>query len=160
MSVLTEGWPTSLEMGRVLPGPPHVVWHLITDWENQGDWMLEASDFVITSPEREGVGVEGEATVKIGGIKTRDKVTVTKWEPNERLGIAHEGWVSGGGEMILTPLEDGSTHIFWREDLYPPLGILGAIGLGIFRPLMQWIFDRDLKVLESLVRAATNAPRP
>lgn len=153
-NVLTHGWPTSLEMGQVLPGPPDVVWHLITDWENQGDWMLEASDFVITSPQREGVGVEGEATVKIAGISTRDRIRVTRWEPQRRLGIAHEGWVSGGGELLLTPLDDGSTHIFWREDLYPPLGILGAIGLSIFRPLMKWIFERDLRVLASLVRAA------
>lgn len=156
--MITTGWPVSLEMGATMPGPPRVVWHLITDWENQGDWMLEASDFAITSEHREGVGVEGEATVKIGGIKTRDKITVTRWEPERRLGIAHEGWVSGGGEILLTPLDNGRTHVFWREDLFPPLGSLGAIGISLFKPLMQRIFERDLKMLASLVRAAVNSP--
>ena len=33
--------------------------------------------------------------------------------------------------------------------------ILGAIGLTLFKPLMARIFDRDLRVLQSLVRAAT-----
>lgn len=159
-NVITQGWPVSLEMGAVLPGPANVVWHLITDWENQGDWMLEASDFVITSEHREGLGVEGEATVKIGGIKTRDRIVVTAWEPERRLGISHEGWVSGGGEILLTPLADGRTHVFWREDLYPPLGVLGAIGISVFRPLMQRIFERDLEALTALVRAAVNAPAP
>ncbi len=61
-----------------MPGPPEVVWELITDWEHQDDWMLEASDFVVISEHREGVGVEAEATIKIGGIKTRDKVRVVR----------------------------------------------------------------------------------
>ena len=34
-------------MEATLPAPPEVVWQLITDWERQGDWMLEASDFVV-----------------------------------------------------------------------------------------------------------------
>ncbi len=152
-----ERWPVLIEMGRTLPGSVDVVWRLITDWEHQGDWMLEARDFVVLSEQREGVGVEAEATVTIGGITTRDKVRVTKWEPPRRLGIAHEGWVSGEAEIMLTPLGEGTTHLFWREQLFAPLGPLGLVGLAAFRPLMRRIFVRDLRVLEGLVRAATTA---
>lgn len=155
LQTLFEGWPTNLEMNRVLPGPRDVVWRLITDWENQGDWMLEASDFVVLTEQREGVGVEAEATVSIGGIKTRDKVTVNIWEAPNRLGILHQGWVSGEAEMVLTDLDEHTTALFWREALYPPLGILGAIGLSLFKPLMRAIFNRDLRILASLTRAAS-----
>ena len=62
-AVITKGWPVVLEMAETLPGPSDVVWRLITDWEHQDDWMLEASDFVVTSEQREGVGVEAEATI-------------------------------------------------------------------------------------------------
>jgi uncharacterized protein YndB with AHSA1/START domain len=152
--VIKSGWPVVLEMAHTLPGPPEVVWRLITDWEHQDDWMLEASDFVVLSEVREGVGVEAEATIKIGGIKTRDKVRVTAWEPNKRLGIAHEGWVSGSGEIFLTKLGGDRTHLFWREELFPPLGFAGALGITAFKPIMHRIFQRDLRVLEGLVRAA------
>ena len=150
---LKRGWPVAIEVGATLPGPPEVVWELITDWEHQDDWMLEASDFVVLSDHREGTGVEAEATVKIGGISTRDKVRVTGWEPNRRLAISHEGWVSGRGEFHLTPLGKDRTHVFWREELEPPLGALGAMGLVGFKPLMRRIFTRDLRVLAGLVRA-------
>jgi hypothetical protein len=151
-------WPVLLEMWRVLPGPPEIVWHLITDWEHQDDWMLEARDFVITSPHREGVGVTGRATVRIGGITTTDEVVVTGWDPGRRLAVEHKGWVSGEAEMLLAELEDGSTHILWREELIcRSLGAAGSIGLAVFRPLMRLIFVRDLRVLESLVRAATRS---
>lgn len=143
-----------IDMWRTLPGPPEVVWRLITDWEHQDDWMLEAGDFVITSAHREGLGVEGKATVSIGGITTRDTVRVTGWEPNRRLAIEHVGWVSGEAEMLLAPLDDGTTHLYWREHLRPPWGVVGLIGLNLFKPLMRRIFSKDLRVLAGLVRAA------
>jgi len=152
-SVVREGWPVVVELVQTVPGPPEIVWNLITDWEHQDDWMLEASDFVVTSDRREGVGVEAEATITIGGISTRDRVRVIVWEPNRHLAIEHLGWVSGAGHIYLTPLSDGRTHVFWREELYPPAGVLGAAGMTAFKPMMARQFRRDLKVLASLVRA-------
>ena len=153
--LVTKGWPVVIEMAETLPGPPEVVWGLITDWEHQDDWMLEASDFVVTSHQREGVGVEAEATIKIAGISTRDKVRVVAWEPRRRLAIEHLGWVRGRGEIFLTPLDGGRTHLFWREELEPPLGLAGALGLTGFKRLMRRIFVRDLRVLVGLTRART-----
>lgn len=150
---VARGWPVAIEVSETMPGPIDVVWALITDWENLGDWQLEARDFTVLSEQREGIGVEAEATVKIGGIATRDKVRVSGWEPPKRLAIEHRGWVSGAGEMHLTPLGGDRTHLFWREELYPPLGALGALGLTGFRPAMRRIFARDLRVLAGLVRA-------
>jgi Polyketide cyclase / dehydrase and lipid transport len=147
-------------MSETLPGPQDLVWELITDWENLGDWMLEASDFVVTSAHREGLGVEAEATIKIGGITTRDKVRVSGWEQPKRLRIDHLGWVAGVGEMHLTPLSGDRTHLFWREELIPPrqLGIVGSVGITAFKPLMRRIFERDLRILKGVVRArATGA---
>ena len=152
-TVVTRGWPVVIENAITLPGPPPVVWELITDWENQSDWMLEASDFVVTSQEREGVGVEAEATIAIAGVKTRDKVRVIGWEPNRRLAIAHLGWVEGIGEIYLTPLGSDRTHLYWREELEPPLGMAGTLGMVAFKPFMKRIFKRDLRVLAGLVRA-------
>ena len=154
--IVTKGWPVVLEMAETLPGPPDVVWRLITDWEHQDDWMLEASDFVVTSQQREGVGVEAEATIKIAGVTTRDKVRVIGWEPQKRLAIEHLGWVSGKGEIFLTSLGGTRTHLFWREELYPPVGVAGALGITAFKPVMYRIFKRDLRVLAGLVRAAAS----
>ncbi len=155
--LVSQGRPVVIEVAESLPGPPEVVWQLITDWEHQDDWMLEASDFVVVSEERAGVGVEAEATIRIGGITTRDKVRVVGWEPPRRLVIDHRGWVSGRGELHLTPLGNDRTHMFWREELYPPMGLLGALGLTGIKPIMRRIFARDLRVLSGLVRARANA---
>lgn len=158
-SMVRKGWPVVVELAHTLPGPPEVVWELLTDWEHQDDWMLESSDFVVTSDQHEGVGVEAEATISIGGISTRDRVRVIAWEPNRHLAIAHLGWVSGEGHLFLTPLSDDRTHVFWREELCPPAGVLGAVGMTAFKPMMARVFRRDLKVLAGLVRARASARR-
>ena len=146
--------PVVFETSAMIPAPPDVVWRLVTDWERQGEWMLEASDFVVTSPHREGLGVEAEATITIGGIRTRDPIRVIGWEPGHRLAIEHLGWVSGYGEIYLTPSGPGRSHVFWREELTPPLGILGAIGLSLFKPVMKRVFERDVRVLTRLAETA------
>ncbi len=151
--------PVAIEVWTTVPGTPQDVWHLITDWENQGDWMLEARDFRVISEQREGVGVRAEATISLGGISTTDRVSVTGWEPEHRLAIRHEGWVAGSGEINLTPLDAGQTHVFWREELYPPWGLIGALGLLLFRPLLKHAFKRDLRILQGLVRARSGALR-
>ena len=153
-ALISRGWPVALEMAATMPASPEVVWDLVTDWERQGDWMLEASDFVVTSPHREGIGVQAEATIRIGGIKTRDRIRVSVWEPPQRLAIQHLGWVSGTGEIFIAPSGPGRSRVFWREELHPPLGLLGAIGLAASKPLMRRIFDRDVTVLRRLAAGA------
>ena len=155
--VIKRGWPVVIELAATMPGPPATVWSLITDWEHQDDWMLEASDFVVTSPHREGAGVTAEATITIGGISTRDSVEVVAWESNKLLAIEHQGWVSGRGELHLVPVGEDRTHLYWIEYLYPPLGLLGAMGLHGFNPLMERVFRRDLRVLQGLARVASRS---
>jgi carbon monoxide dehydrogenase subunit G len=141
-----------IEVAETMPGPPELVWSLITDWEHQGDWMLEASDFEVIGPRREGVGVEARATVRIAGIRTHDVVRVSMWEPPRLLVIDHLGWVRGAGEIQLAPIVEG-TRVRWRETLFGPrrLGPVGRLGLRLAAPLMRRIFRRDLRVLRSLV---------
>jgi carbon monoxide dehydrogenase subunit G len=148
--------PVVIDLTATLPGPPGVVWHLITDWENQDKWMREASDFEVTSPHREGVGVEAVATVTVAGIKTRDPIRVDVWEPQRRLGIEHRGWVKGRGDLTLAPVGDG-TRMHWREELHPPWGVLGAIGLRTYRPMLARTFRRDLELLANLVAKSKEA---
>lgn len=112
--------------------------------------MVEASDFRVLTAHREGVGVQAEATISIGGIKTRDRIEVSRWEPPRLLEIVHLGWVEGTGLMVL--FESGAgTRLDWTERLATPWGPVGALGIRLFRPLMRRIFQRDLYLLKELV---------
>ncbi|HEX9824516.1 MAG TPA: SRPBCC family protein [Actinomycetota bacterium] len=139
-----------LTMSVDIDRPPEEVWPYLVDWERLDRWMLEARDFRVIGEQREGVGVVSEATIRLAGISTRDRVRVSRWEPPAVLEIEHLGWVKGRGYMELGPTEAG-THVFWRETLRPPWGILGAIGMRLVRRVMRRTFERDLRVLKDLV---------
>lgn len=147
------GKPVEIEMSAKLAAPPEVVWRYLVDWEHLDRWMLEGRGFKVTSGHREGLGVTAEATIRIAGITTTDPVEVTRWEPPAALEISHRGWVAGKGLMECTPAPWG-TFFFWKETLYPPLGLPGAIGLRLFRPIMRRVFVRDVRVLKQLVEKA------
>jgi hypothetical protein len=128
------------------------VWPYLVDWERLDRWMREIRDVRVTTPFREGVGVEARATVQIAGFTTQDRVRVTRWEPPWILEIAHLGWVKGTGYMELSPAEDGC-GLFWREQLIPPWGPFGRVGMRILRPAMRRVFASDLEELRKLVEA-------
>jgi uncharacterized protein YndB with AHSA1/START domain len=130
--------------------PPEAVWPYLVDWERLDRWMKEARGFEVIGEQREGVGVEAEATIRIAGITTRDRVRVSQWQPPVLLEIQHLGWVKGTGYMELSPTEEGC-NVFWREELFAPLGPLGRSGLRMISPIMRRIFRRDLRLLKGLV---------
>jgi uncharacterized membrane protein len=147
------GGPVEIEMSVRIDAPPEVVWEYLVDWENLDRWMIEGRGFRVTSEHREGLGVTAEASIRVGGITTTDPVEVTRWEPPETLEISHQGWVAGKGLMECRPAPWG-TFLFWKETLYPPLWVPGAIGLRLFKPILRRTFERDLGLLKGLVENA------
>lgn len=147
------GPPVEIDMSVRIEAPPEVVWPYLVDWENLDRWMIEGHGFKVTSEHREGLGVTAEATIRIAGISTTDPVQVTRWDPPEVLEISHQGWVAGQGLMLCKPAPWG-TFLFWKETLHPPMGVLGAIGLRLFKPVMRRAFERDLQLLKDLVEKA------
>jgi uncharacterized membrane protein len=142
--------PIRVVTSIIVRRPPADVWPFLVDWERLDRWMEDIRSVRVTSPRREGIGVEAEATVRIGGITTRDRIKVTRWEPPTVLEIAHLGWIRGAGHMELVPTDAGS-RLVWTETLVPPWGIVGAAGIRLFRPLLRRVFTRDLGRLRKLV---------
>ncbi len=152
--------PVVVESSGELDAPPSVVWDVLTDWERQCDWMLEMSEIVVTSAQRAGVGVTARATIRMGGIRTTDLVRIDVWEPSRQLGMSHDGWVKGRGDMWLSALPGKRAKLDWREELHPPLGVLGAVGLRVFRPLIRRTFKRDVAILRNIVRLEASRRYP
>ncbi|MGH2690149.1 MAG: SRPBCC family protein, partial [Actinomycetota bacterium] len=139
--------PIEILLQARIRAPAETVWDMLVDWEHLGAWMLEASNVRVTSQQREGVGTEVEAKVRIGGIATTDSVRVTRWEPPHALGIDHLGRVKGHAVIECTPTDSG-TRVTWTERLHAPMGVVGALGIRAFKPLMTKTFARDLGALK------------
>lgn len=144
-----------IEVETIINAPAGAIWRLLTDWENLDKWMTEASGFRVTTPFREGVGVEAIARIKIGPLSTLDSIRVSRWEPPNVLEIRHLGWVKGTGLLKVSRAE-GKSRLFWRESYIPPWGLIGALGMRLYSPFMRRLFKRDLGLLKQL--AEPSAP--
>jgi carbon monoxide dehydrogenase subunit G len=138
-----------VEVSRYVFAPDDVVWDVLTDWERQAEWMVDAQEVEVLSPHREGRGVRLRCPTNVLGVTLDDQMEVTAWEERQRLAVRHIGSViSGTGEFLLERTDVG-TRVTWREDLAPPLGAVGEAGArALVRPYVRHLFGRSLDGLK------------
>ncbi len=118
-----------------IPAPADEVWAAVTDWDGQGEWMLGTA---VRGTVLSGRGVGGgiEAFTGLGRIGFLDTMTITRWDPPYRCEVEHHGWaVNGSAVFEVVPLDADHSRFVWTEWLTPPLGLVGAIGFALVRPL-------------------------
>jgi uncharacterized protein YndB with AHSA1/START domain len=142
-----------LEIEVPVDAPRTVVWDVLTDWERQADWMLDAKAVHVLTPDREGPGVTIRVPTNLLGVTVQDVIRVTRWEAPRLLEVVHLGRVitgTGAFELQDDP-RTGGTVLTWWEEAEPPLGTLGAWGARTLAlPVLERIFRRSLGNLAKL----------
>lgn len=140
--------------------PVGQVWDLLTRWEDQPEWMVDATSVTVTSPARTGVGVTISVPTNIAlGAVVTDEMRVTEWVPRERIGVVHTGWlIKGYGAFELSPSNRGDgaegTVFTWWEQIDAPLGRLGEfVASHVAVPYVSRIFRRSLRQLKQVAEA-------
>ena len=144
-----------LELTQKVAAPRRSVWETLTHWERQPEWMLDAEQVVVLTPQRSGVGVTIRCPTNLLGVRVQDVMRVTEWQPPHRLGVVHLGRIiTGTGTFVLTEEGLDTTHITWSEVIDPPLGRVGEWGATtLVLPILRRIFARSLRNLAAIVEA-------
>lgn len=136
------------------------VWALLTEWERQPEWMLDAKAVHVLTPERTGQGVTLRCPTNLMGVTVQDVMRVTGWNEPSYLEVTHLGRIiTGYGAFELEELDEMTTRITWWEEIDPPLGAFGEWGASTFvLPIIRRIFGRSLRRLSDLAeREAASA---
>ena len=141
-----------LEVAVDVAAPQHLVWQVLTDWERQPEWMLDAKEVHVLTPERTGEGVTLRCPTNLLGLTVQDVMRITGWREPSYLEVTHLGRIiTGSGAFELEPLDAATTRITWWEEIDPPLGAFGEWGASTFvLPVIRRIFTRSLGNLRSL----------
>jgi carbon monoxide dehydrogenase subunit G len=141
-----------LELEQRVAADPQTVWDVLTDWERQPEWMLDAKEVHVLTPERAGEGVTLRCPTNLMGITVQDVMRVTRYEEPRVLEVTHLGRIiTGSGAFELEPDGDGGTGLTWWEEVDPPLGAFGEWGATTFvLPVLRRIFGRSLANLAEL----------
>lgn len=151
-----------LSLDVVVAAPPEAVFAAMTQWAEQGRWML-GTRVSVTRGDGASVGSELSAWTGVGRAGFWDTMVITRWEPPARVDVLHTGSVvRGTGCMEVLALPGRRSRFIWSEDLVIPLGVLGAIGWPVVRPVFRAGVLKSLRAFARLVETGTlpSAPFP
>ncbi|HEX6844791.1 MAG TPA: SRPBCC family protein [Actinomycetota bacterium] len=138
----------------VLPCPPAEAWRVLTDWERQADWMLDADEVRVVSERRAGVGVRLAVRTRLFQVPAfTEPMEVVAWEPPHRLAIAHGGLVEGSGIWELDAV-DGGTRFVWTEGVRLRVPAVGELAARCYAPVMRRLMGRAQRGLRRYVIAS------
>jgi carbon monoxide dehydrogenase subunit G len=140
-----------LEIEQQIAASPQVVWDVLTAWERQPEWMLDAKEVHVLTPERTGVGVTIRCPTNLLGVTVQDVMRVTRWEEPRLLEVVHLGRIITGTGAFELEEQDGGTSLRWWEEVDPPFGAVGEWGATtVVLPILRRIFGRSLANLAEL----------
>ena len=140
-----------IEVSVDIAASPETVWSDVSVLESHVEWMADAESIEFDSDSRAGVGTVMRVLTKVGPLHTTDIIRVLEWDPPHRIGVRHEGLVTGTGEFNLVPTPDG-TRFVWAEDLEMPLYFGGRLGAAVAKPILELIWRKNLQRLAARFR--------
>jgi len=144
----------TVERSIVVPCPPEEAWNVLTEWERQVDWMLDADEIMVRSEQRVGVGVRLVVRTRLFQIPAfTEPMEVTAWDPPRSLAIAHGGPVRGLGTWTLAAVE-GGTRFTWIEDVELRVPVVGAVAAALYAPVMRVLMGRAQRQLRRVIIAS------
>jgi len=129
-----------IRVSQEIDAPVAQVWRVVEPIERHVDWMVDARSIRFEGDQRRGSGTRFVCDTKIGPITLHDRMEITDWAPEQRMGVRHSGVVTGTGEFELTPLDlDRRTRFTWTEELRFPWFLGGRLGERLGG---QWVLSR------------------
>lgn len=115
--------PTAhIELPVQIAAPRQTVWSVLTDWNQQGRWML-GTDVWITDGDG-ALGSRLAAFTGFGGVGVLDTMRITEFEAPQHCKVSHDGAIlRGEGGFDLSAGGPRTTTVVWWETLYLPVVI-------------------------------------
>jgi uncharacterized protein YndB with AHSA1/START domain len=142
----------TIRIAVVIDAPPDAVWRAVERIDTHTEWMADAESTTFRSDTHAGVGAAFDCVTRVGPLHTTDRFVVTRWDPAVAMGIEHHGAVTGTGEFVLTPVDDGrATQFSWAESLRFPWWLGGLAGEVAGKPVLERIWRGNLRRLKTIV---------
>jgi hypothetical protein len=139
----------TIRVAQVLDATPDAVWADLADVGSHVEWMADATAIRFIGDRTSGAGTRFECDTKIGPFTLTDVMEITEWAPGKAMGVRHTGVVTGTGRFTLKKARGGRTQFQWKERLTFPLWMGGPVGALAAKPVLRWVWRRNLTRLAS-----------
>jgi carbon monoxide dehydrogenase subunit G len=131
-----------------IAAPLGTVWQEAADLPSHAEWMADAESIEFLTDQRTGIGTRMRVATKVGPLRTNDLMEVIEWSEGRSIGVKHTGIVTGAGRFELAAVA-GGTRFSWTEELTFPIYLGGPITAFFSKPVLGWIWKRNLQGLKS-----------
>ena len=138
----------AIEVSIDIPADVATVWADVERLESHVEWMADAESIEFVGEQQRGEGVVMRVLTRVGPLQTTDVIRVTSWVPERSIGVRHEGLVTGVGEFLLEK-KGNETRFVWQEELRLPWYFGGSVGSLVAKPVLAWVWRRNLRRLRS-----------
>lgn len=145
---------TELVVPVRIAAPAETVWHVVSDWPAQGEWILGTRVTVQGPGDGRRLGARLAAFTGVGPVGFTDPMAVVEWDPPRRCVVTHLGRVvRGEGVFEVAALGPARSEFRWTERLELPLGAVGRLGWPLVRPAFRCGVEFSLRRLARLCEA-------
>lgn len=138
--------------------PAEAVWHTVTDWPGQGEWILGTKVEVEGGGEGRHLGARLRAFTGVGPVGFLDTMEIVEWDPPRYCLVRHTGKVvRGDGVFRVVPNGPDRARFLWTELVDLPLGAAGVLGWRVAQPAVRWGIARSLQKMARLCEAQYRA---
>jgi len=142
---------SGIRVSTEIDASPSEVWEIVRHVEHHVDWMHDAVAIRFTSPTTSGAGTTFDCDTRIGPFRLTDRMEITRWAPEEAMGVRHVGVVTGTGQFTLEELPGGRTRFGWEERLRFPWWMGGRVGAVVGGEVLKLVWGRNLRTLKGIV---------
>ncbi|MDF1596397.1 MAG: SRPBCC family protein [Acidimicrobiia bacterium] len=138
-----------------IEAPLERVWGEAADLAAHVEWMADARSIEFLTDQRSGVGTRMLVETKVGPLQTNDVMEVTGWDEQHSIDVRHQGIITGQGSFRLEASRTG-TRFTWTEQLAFPWYLGGPVTALAARPILRWIWRRNLEGLRRRIETPTD----
>lgn len=139
-------------MRRLIKASPDDVWDELSHLDRHVTWMADAESIEFVGPQRRGVGTVFDCLTKVGPLRLKDRMEVTRWTDGRELGVRHVGLVTGEGVFSLRARRRGRrTQLDWTERLRFPWYLGGPVTGLLAKPVLRSIWRGNLRRLAARI---------
>ena len=142
-----------ITLATTIEATPDQVWEAIADPTTHVEWMADAVAIDMVSPGPVAVGTEMRCLTRVGPFRTNDRLRIVVWDPPARMGVLHEGVITGVGLFTVEGSGDG-TRFGWSESLRFPWWLGGPLAERAAKPVLARIWRKNLDSLKELIEVA------
>jgi carbon monoxide dehydrogenase subunit G len=137
-----------VERSARIGAPPETVFAYLADLGNLAEWQMGVVTAEQTSPGDIGIGSTARVVRELMGQRIEAPLTVTEYDPPQRLGIASEvSGVAAAGVLDLADAGEGAT------DLRFAMEIRGSLLTRFMEPMIARAAEGDIDASLQRVKA-------